>query len=221
MQCLLVDDDKNLCDLLGLYLNGAGFKVDAAHCGPSGIKACRSRPYDIVLLDVMLPDLNGYAVLQRLRGFSAVPVIMLTAKGDEQQRVRGLDLGADDYMAKPFSSRELVARMRALLRRVPQPSAPDTVGDLTFRNGLNTVEIGAQTVRLTSVEATTLRILCESPGRPVSREHLYRLVLQRENSPYDRSLDTHISNLRKKLGSHADGSARISAVRGIGYQYCL
>jgi len=222
MQCLLVDDDKDLCNLLARYLATAGYQVDAVHCGRSALQACRQQRYDIVLLDVMLPYVNGYTVLAQLRGLSQVPVIMLTAKGGEQQRVKGLDLGADDYMAKPFSSRELVARMRALLRRVkPQTEQTIKLGDLALRPGLNQVTINSTAIHLTGIEAAALRVLCEQPGRPVPREHLYQIVLHRENSPYDRSLDTHVSNLRKKIGRHPDGSARITAVRGVGYQYCL
>jgi two-component system response regulator CpxR len=222
MRSLLVDDDRSLCNLLESYLVTAGFTVDQVHCGSSALSACRRQIYDIVLLDVMLPQIDGYQVLSRLRRVSQVPVIMLTAKGDEPDRVKGLDAGADDYMAKPFSSRELVARMKALLRRT-QPDmlfAVEQVGDLRFQSGHNHVDVGGREVRLTSVEALALRVLCSRAGAPVARDHLYRVVLQRDNSPYDRSLDTHISNLRGTLGSHDDGKPRITAVRGVGYQYC-
>lgn len=222
MRSLLVDDDRSLCDLLQTYLVASGFSVDAVHSGESALRACRQIDYDIVLLDVMLPVMDGYAVLERLRGTSQVPVIMLTAKGDEPYRVKGLEAGADDYMAKPFSSRELVARMKALLRRA-KPDLREMVeqyGDLKIRAGHNHVELGNAEIRLTSVEVTALRALCRYAGNPVSRDHLYRVVLHREHSPFDRSLDTHISNLRKKLGDREDGTPRITAVRGIGYQYC-
>ena len=170
----------------------------------------------------MLPLLDGYAVLARIRKTSSVPVIMLTARGDEPDRIRGLDAGADDYIAKPFSSRELVARMKALLRRAKPGmyQVVEQVGDLRFRGGHNVVEVGKKSIRLTSVEAAALRTLCQNVGNPVSRDHLYLAVLQRENSPFDRSLDTHMSNLRKKLGYRSDGTPRIAAVRGVGYQYC-
>ena len=222
MRALLVDDDQGLCELLRAYLEGAGFSIDTVHCGRTALNACRLCKYDIVLLDVMLPSLDGYAVLARLRNTSSVPVIMLTAKGEESDRVRGLDAGADDYVGKPFSSRELVARMKALLRRVEpvQNLIVEHIGDLTIHNGHNHVEVGQNNIRLTSAEATALRVLCQRVGKPVSRDHLCRVVLHREHSPFDRSLDTHMSNLRRKLGFRTDGTPRIAAVRGVGYQYC-
>lgn len=222
MRALLVDDDQGLCELLRAYLEGAGFSIDTVHCGRAALNACLLRKYDIILLDVMLPHLDGYAVLARLRNTSSVPVIMLTAKGEESDRVRGLDAGADDYVGKPFSSRELVARMKALLRRVEpvQNQIVEQIGDLTIHNGHNHVEVGENKIRLTSAEATALRALCQRVGKPVSRDHLCRVVLHREHSPFDRSLDTHMSNLRRKLGFRADGTPRIAAVRGVGYQYC-
>jgi two-component system response regulator CpxR len=221
MRSLLIDDDKSLCELLGAYLIGAGFSVETAHSGRSGLQASLYKHYDIVLLDVMLPELDGFQVLAKLRRRSQVPVIMLTARGQESDRIRGLDSGADDYLAKPFSSRELVSRMRALLRR-SQPGALTAtleIGDLRLRPGDNHVVIGDAEIRLTSVEAAALRRLCASPGTPVSRDELYRGVLKRESHPFDRSLDTHISNLRRKLGNYSTGRPRIIAVRGHGYQY--
>jgi len=221
MRVLMVDDDEALCSLLQTYLTSSGFVVDTVFNGQAGIAALNKNTYDIVLLDVMLPKVDGYKVLESIRHMSGLPVIMLTAKGDEPERIKGLDAGADDYLTKPFSSRELVARMKALLRRTSDLPPAETIGDLTIRGDDRNVTIGGQKIRLTSVEFEALRVLCQYAGKPVTREHLYRVVLRRENSPYDRSLDTHVSNLRAKLGKHANGVARIGAVRGIGYQYQL
>ena len=217
MQCLLVDDDKALCDLLAEYFADAAITLDYVHCGAQAPAALCRAAYDVVLLDVMLPDGDGYGVLAGLRRVSSVPVIMLTAKGDEEDRVRGLEAGAYDYLAKPFSSRELVARMRALNRRTTQAEA-SAAGDLALDPHTGRVCIGEREVQLTPVEAAALQLLCRHAGQPVHRDELYRYALRRESSPYDRSLDTHVSNLRGKLGKRADGAARITAVRGVGYQ---
>lgn len=223
LQCLLVDEDRRQCELLQSYLGGAGLRVDAVHSGPAGLNACLQRRYDVVLANVALPQLDGLDLLAQIRRECAVPVIMLTEKGCEADRIEALDRGADDCVTKPFSGRELVSRIRALLRRARAGAAPGTVevGDLKIRAGDNRVVIGDAEIRLTFVEANALRCLCASAGAPVSRRQLYRDVLRRESQPYDRSLDTHMSNLRRKLGRHQDGRPRIYAVRGHGYQYAM
>ena len=222
MRALLVDDDQAFCDLLRTYLEHLDIAVDLVHTGQSALWACHQFHYDIVLLDIMLPGIDGYEVLSQLQEFSQLPVILLTAKGGDDDRVRGLDAGADDYLAKPFSSRELVARMRAVLRRGKVEMDFDTVkfrnSGLDWTNGK--VIVNGRAVSLTNVEETTLTTLLKSIGKPVSRDHLYEAVFKRENSPFDRSLDTHICNLRKKLGARVDGTPRITAVRGVGYRYC-
>jgi DNA-binding response OmpR family regulator len=221
MKVLMVDDDRTLCDLVGEYLRNVGIEVACAHDGPQGIRIQADTAVDIVLLDVMLPSLDGFEVLARVRRVSDVPVIMLSAKGEEADRVRGLESGADDYLPKPFGSKELLARMRALLRRAKLTVDCSMLefGDLQLDASRNVAIVAAETIALTSVESAILKLLCERVGRPVSRAHLYRVVFNRDCLPFDRSLDTHVSNLRRKLGTKADGCARIQAVRGIGYQY--
>jgi DNA-binding response OmpR family regulator len=221
MKVLMVDDDRTLCGLVSEYLRNVGIDVACAHDGLQGIRIQADAAVDIVLLDVMLPSLDGFEVLARVRRVSDVPVIMLSAKGEEADRVRGLELGADDYLPKPFGSKELLARMRALLRRskLTVNCSPLELGDLQLDASRNVAIVAAETIALTSVESAILKSLCERAGRPVSRAHLYRVVFNRDCLPFDRSLDTHVSNLRRKLGTKVDGCARIQAVRGIGYQY--
>ncbi|MDA8868425.1 response regulator transcription factor [Pseudomonadales bacterium] len=224
MRCLIVDDDRALCELLTMSLLRAGMVVDVAHSGEAGMGKILDEEYDIILLGVMLPDYDGFTVLDKVRRFSSVPVIMITAKGEEQDTVLGLEAGADDYIAKPLRGQELVARMRSLLRRagLERDASPVQYGDIVLHNsGVDQVSVAGVDVKLTNVEASILRVLCEHAHHPVSRDLLYQLVLRRENSPYDRSIDTHVSNLRKKLGARENGVDRIAAVRGVGYKYCL
>ncbi len=173
----------------------------------------------------MLPGINGFEVLRRIRASSQVPVVMLTARGEEVDRVVGLELGADDYLAKPFSPRELVARLRAVLRRSSRPatsagSTPEliVVGDVELNTGSRTVHRGNEPIELTTVEFDLLAILLREAARVVSREHLAAEALGRPYTPFDRSIDTHVSNLRRKLGPGLDGRPRIKSVRGTGYQ---
>jgi two-component system, OmpR family, response regulator CpxR len=221
MKVLMVDDDRTLCDLVSEYLRNVGIDVACAHDGAQGIRIQADTAVDIVLLDVMLPSLDGFEVLARVRRVSDVPVIMLSARGEEADRVRGLESGADDYLPKPFGSKELLARMRALLRRAKLTVDCSTLelDDLRLDASRNVAIIARETIALTSVESAILKLLCERAGRPVSRAHLYRVVFNRDCLPFDRSLDTHVSNLRRKLGAKLDGGPRIQAVRGIGYQY--
>jgi len=224
---LVIDDDVELCQLLSQYLAGEGFVVESVHTGLKGVERALSGEHAIVVLDVMLPEMKGFEVLRRVRAQSRTPVLMLTARGDDQDRILGLEMGADDYLPKPFNPRELSARIEAVLRRA-RPEAANAKPVLNERVVLDDVELdkGARTVRrhgaeldLTAVEFDLLEVLLESAGLVLSREEMVPAVLGREFSPFDRSIDTHVSNLRKKLGPLPDGSERIKGVRGIGYLY--
>lgn len=218
---LVVDDDKELGELLQEYLTGEGFSVFLCHDGRTGGSDAITGKYDLVVLDVMLPGQSGFDVLREIRKVSAIPVVMLTAKGDEVDRVLGLEMGADDYLPKPFSPRELLARIRAVLRR--HGGQPDKerliVGDLEMVVPSRQVFLKGVVVEMTSMEFRLLETLLRSVGRVISRDELFTKVLERSSSPFDRSLDMHISNLRKKLGPHRDGSDRIRTIRGEGYLY--
>ena len=219
---LIVDDDSELIDLLRDYLAEEGFETAAAADGEAGAKAAVEGAPDLVVLDVMLPRLNGFDALRRIRETSAVPVVMLTARGQEVDRIVGLELGADDYLPKPFNPRELVARIRAVLRRGRQSAggiAAVTVGDLRLDSGARRVQRGGETIEVTGTEYSLLEVLVRDAGKVVKRDVLYREVLGRRPVPYDRSLDVHVSNLRRKLGPLPDGGERIKSVRGVGYQY--
>jgi DNA-binding response OmpR family regulator len=223
---LVVDDDVDLCKLVSDYLEAEGFKVDAVHSGSAGQDAALEGSYELIILDVMLPDKKGFEVLKEIRAHGHSPVLMLTAKGDEFDRVLGLELGADDYLSKPFSPRELLARIGAILRRSGWQSEGSTLrppvmrfGDLELDPSARAVSRAGEVLHLTSAEYDILRLFIGSPGQVLTREKLVEEVLDRKFSPFDRSIDLHISNLRKKLGSHADGTERIRSVRGIGYLY--
>ncbi len=218
---LVVDDDKELGELLQEYLSGEGFSVSLCHDGRTGGPEAITGRYDLVVLDVMLPGQNGFDVLREIRKVSSVPVVMLTAKGDEVDRVLGLEMGADDYLPKPFSPRELLARIRAVLRRHGGQSGKERfiVGDLEMVVPSRQVFLDGTAVEMTSMEFRLLETLLRSVGRVISRDELFTKVLERSSSPFDRSLDMHVSNLRKKLGSHRDGSDRIRTIRGEGYLY--
>jgi len=218
----VIDDDVELCELLGRYLSAEGFPVDAVHDGAAGSERALAERYDLVVLDVMLPTVGGLDVLRRIRSTSAVPVLMLTAKGDATDRVVGLELGADDYLPKPFDPRELVARIRAILRRGAARATsgqPLAVDDVEIDPGTRAVRVGQTAVDVTTVEFELLEALLRSAGQVVSRETLTREVLGREFSPFDRAIDTHVYNLRRKLGPQADGTDRIKGIRGVGYLY--
>ncbi len=226
LSVLIIDDDSELCELLVEYLGREGFAVVAVHDGETGAARVLASEWALVILDVMLPRLSGLDVLRRVRASSAVPVVMLTARGDEVDRVVGLELGADDYLPKPFSPRELVARMRAVLRRGPTVvrAAGDRervlhVGDLVLDTGARTVQRGGEEVRLTGAEYALLEALMHAAGTVVAREALSRAVLGRRPAAFDRSLDVHASSLRRKLGPLPEGGERIKAVRGSGYFY--
>jgi two-component system response regulator CpxR len=224
---LIIDDDEELCELVAEYLTVEGFETKAVHDGESGLNAALSGEYDMAVLDVMLPKMNGFDVLRNLRGTSRLPVLMLTARGDDMERIVGLEIGADDYLAKPFNPRELVARLRAILRRT-EPTETDekasekaAVGDLEISRSSRTAWIEGKEVALTSVEFDLLANLVADAGHVVRKDDLSEAVLERKLSPYDRSLDMHISNLRKKLGSRPDGSERIKTIRSVGYIYTV
>jgi DNA-binding response OmpR family regulator len=225
---LVIDDDIELCDLTAQYLETEGFATEAVHTGLEGVARALSNEHVLVVLDVMLPGVQGFEVLRRIRAHSRIPVLMLTARGDAFDRILGLELGADDYLPKPFDPRELAARMRAILRRVPAPNggaAPAAallqLGDLAVDPGTRVVQRGAEVLPLTTVEFDLLEVFCRTAGQVVRREALVQDVLGREFSPFDRSIDVHVSNLRRKLGPHPDGSERIKGVRGIGYLYAV
>ena len=224
---LIIDDDPELCDLVKRYLESEGFAVSAAHSGKQGMRAGLSGEYDLIILDVMLPDIKGFEVLAEMRQRKRTPVLMLTAKGDEVDRVLGLEIGADDYLPKPFNSRELLARITAILRRSRWRSEDNgkpnvrsiRSGDIELDLAGHSVAKSGKAVHLTSAEFALLCIFLESPGKVLSRENLAERVLGREFAPFDRSIDLHVSNLRRKLGPYADGTERIRSVRGIGYLY--
>ena len=220
---LVIDDDVELCKLVSRFLGSEGFKVQAVQTSNHGVERALSGDYDLVVLDVMLPGMDGFEVLRRIRAESRTPVLMLTARGDDLDRILGLEIGADDYLPKPFNPRELAARIRAILRRAKASSslqgdsAPITVGDLELNVGSRLVRLGTEVLNLTTVEFDLLEKLMNSAGRVIGREELVKEVLGREFSPFDRSIDTHVCNLRRKVGSYSDGTERIKGVRGVGY----
>jgi two-component system, OmpR family, response regulator CpxR len=221
---LVVDDDAELCQLVTRYLTREGFEITWAADGAAGVERALAEEYSIIMLDVMMPDTDGFDVLRRIRAHRRTPVLMLTARGDTQDRIRGLEMGADDYLPKPFDPAELVARIRAILRRAaPQVSAAAAiaVGDVELDGGSRTARRSGTPVDLTTVEFDLLAALMRGAGNTVSREELVRSVLGREFSPFDRSIDTHVCNLRRKLGPLEDGRERIKGVRGAGYLYAL
>jgi two-component system response regulator CpxR len=206
------------------YLTREGFAVDVTDGARVDIEQLRSADYAMVVLDVMMPGVDGFEVLRRLRDVTPLPVIMLTARGDARDRVTGLDLGADDYLPKPFNPQELVARIRAVLRRAaPRPTGTAdeviSVGDLDLMPAARGVRTGSRPVDLTTVEFDLLERLVRSAGEVVTRETLVRDILGRDFSPFDRSIDTHVSNLRRKLGPQPGGAERIKGIRGAGYLY--
>jgi DNA-binding response OmpR family regulator len=226
---LVVDDDAELCELLQEYLAPEGYDVEAVHSGVEGVERALSGDHALVVLDVMLPDVRGFEVLRQLRAQSRMPVLMLTARGNEQDRILGLEMGADDYLPKPFNPRELCARIDAILRRSgadraaleSRPAGELVVDDVSINKGSRLVHRGGETIDLTTVEFDLLETLLRSAGRVIPRDELVRTVLNRSFSPFDRSIDTHVSNLRRKLGPTPDGLDRIKSVRGIGYHYTL
>ncbi len=223
---LVIDDDHELCDLLQEYLEPEGFEIQAVHDGKKGLEKALAETFDLLVLDIMLPGQNGFEVLRQLRNSSEVPVIMLTARGEDVDRIVGLEMGADDYLPKPFNPRELTARIRSILRRSRNTPAEGeegvlAVGDVKLFMGSHSILRRGEEIRTTGVEFRFLQILLEHAGHIVSRQDLARKVLERSYSPFDRSVDVHISNIRKKLGPLPGGEERIKTIRGEGYLYVL
>lgn len=226
MRILIIDDDVELCQLVKDYLKPMGFEVEAEHDGDSGADRATSEPWQAVILDVMMPGCDGFEVLRRIRAKSKVPVLMLTGRGDEVDRVVGLELGADDYLPKTFSSRELLARLRAVLRRTGwvaesaplQPMKEIVIGPLRINPDSHVVILGDEPVALTPAEFGLLLSLAKAHGRVRTREQLIEDVAEREWDVFDRAIDMHISTLRKKLGDDPKEPRFIKTVRGYGYQ---
>ncbi|WP_113340112.1 response regulator transcription factor [Rhizobium cremeum] len=218
---LLVDDDEELTRLLKEYLVEEGFDVETATEAPAAIAAAAAKSVDILVLDVMMPRMNGIELLQRIRRNGAIPIVMLTAKGDDSDRIAGLNLGADDYVSKPCSPGELAARLRAILRRSGQPSAATEVvraGALTMHPASRIAEWQGKQIDLTGTEFILLEILARKVGQLVSKQEISRRAFGRALTPFDRRIDVHISSVRQKLGTRDDGQSWIQSVRGQGYQ---
>lgn len=221
----MIDDDVELCSLVSEYLRPEGFQVESAHDGNSGLTRALSGEHTLVVLDVMLPRLNGFDVLRKMRDSSRVPVLLLTARGEDVDRIVGLEIGADDYLPKPFNPRELVARIRAILRRTRgkgEAPVPEVirVGDVELDPATRSVQHRGKAVELTSVEFGLLQVLLREAGRVVTREALVDEVLGRKFSPFDRSIDMHVSKVRKKLGD-SGSEDYIKTIRGAGYIFAL
>lgn len=223
---LIVDDDFELCSLVSEYLAPEGFRVESVHDGETGLQRALAGNYLLVVLDVMLPGMSGFDVLRRIRAISRIPVLLLTARGEDVDRIVGLEIGADDYLPKPFNPRELVARIRAVLRRTsadpkgvgsPRPPEILRIGDIELDPATRTVKHAGQSLDLTSVEFNLLEVLLREAGRVVTREELVSAVLSRKFSPFDRSIDMHVSKVRKKLGDMNGDAEHIKTVRGVGY----
>jgi len=217
---LIVDDDRELGEMLAEFLAPDHLELSARVTGEDGLQALREGTYDLLILDIMLPGVNGIDVLKQVRTTSDIPIIMLTARGDDVDRIIGLEFGADDYLSKPFNPRELLARIKALLRR-SRPTASRghliQLGAVELDARSRRVTASGQPVRLTGTEFEVLLCLAESPSEVVSKEQLSRRALGRRNMPYDRSLDTHISNVRRKLAAAGVASPTIQSRRGVGY----
>ncbi len=224
---LLIDDDEELCDLVAEFLTAENFAVESVHDGASGLERARGGEFDLITLDVMMPKMDGFEVLKNLRETSGVPVLMLTARGDDAARIGGLEAGADDYLPKPFNPRELVARIRAILRRAHQPIEDGAgekfqIDDIEISTSARSAKRGGEELNLTSVEFDLLVALLKEAGKIVKKEDLSLIVLDRKLSPFDRSLDMHVSNLRKKLGARGENhDERIKTIRSVGYIYTV
>lgn len=223
---MIVDDDRELCDLLIEFLRLEGFEASAIHDGQDAVGLCRERSFDAIVLDIMLPGLQGLEVLRALRSFTATPILMLTARGEDTDRIVGLEMGADDYLPKPCNPRELAARLRAILRRAGVGTAGSSAASelVVGQTRLNSAERSAShngtSLQLTSAEFNVLQVLLTRAGTVVDKESLSQQALGRALSAYDRSVDVHISKLRKKLTA-AGGARLIVSVRGSGYQFTV
>jgi len=221
---LVIDDDRKLCRLIAEYLDAMGYAVCAVHTGPEGVQTATEKTWDAVILDVMLPGLDGFEVLKQIRRKSDVPVLMLTARGEEADRIVGLEIGADDYLPKTFSTRELLARLRAVTRRASRPTVADTtaqpelvVGPLLIYPEAHKAVLNDTPLTLTPVEFDLLACLARAPGRVRTREQLLEEIRSRDYEVFDRSIDVHISALRKKLGDDPKAPCFIQTVRSAGY----
>jgi len=220
MRILLIDDDVELCALLDELLKREGFEVQMEHDGANGLERAQAGPFDLIVLDVMLPHLDGFEVLKRLRRSSMVPVLMLTARGEDVDRIMGLELGADDYLPKPFNPRELTARIHAILRRIEAKPGADSrrleINGVVLDPGSREVLKDGRKVEMTTLEFDILEQLMRNAGRVVSRDELMESLYNRKATPFDRSIDMHVSHLRKKLETDR---TLFKTVRGVGYQF--
>lgn len=219
---LLIDDDIELANMLSEYFVGEGFSAKTVHDGTSGIKEALTGSYDLAVIDVMMPGISGFEVLTRIRKESQLPVLMLTARGDDIDRIVGLEMGADDYVPKPATPRELVARIRAIIRRTHSTSnvvnGDIIVGSLVLHPHLRIVDLKGVTLALTSTEFNLLEVLASNAGRVVSKQELSDKGMARPLARFDRSIDVHVSSIRHKLGTRADGLPWIQTIRKQGYQ---
>lgn len=221
-QILIIDDDNELTELLAQYLEQEGFTLTAVHDGETGVKRALNQPFDAIILDVMLPKLNGFEVLKAIREHLETPVLMLTARGDDIDKIVGLEIGADDYLPKPCNPRELIARLRAILRRSQKaPSHKPVIEQdgILVDCSKRQVTFHGQPMELTNAEFNILEMLIKSPGQAFSKEELTEYALGRKYTAFDRSIDVHISNLRTKLGENKAGEPHIRTVRGFGYMF--
>ncbi|KKN89265.1 hypothetical protein LCGC14_0240810 [marine sediment metagenome] len=221
----MIDDDTGLCELLSEYLTAQGFEIQSVHDGEQGLKLAQANDYALILLDVMLPTLDGFEVLKQLRQTKLTPVIMLTAKGEDFDRIFGLELGADDYIPKPFNHRELLARVKAITRRIEHINSLNAattskllVNGITVNLAAREASIDSSTLTLTGTEYEILTLLCKNAGEVVSKEQISEEVLGRRLASFDRSIDMHVSNIRKKIAEHIPGE-RIKTMRGTGYVF--
>jgi DNA-binding response OmpR family regulator len=219
---LVVEDESKIASVVADYLQHAGFQVSIAHDGATALERARALPPDLVVLDLGLPDMDGFDVARELRRHSSLPIIMLTARGDESDRIIGLELGADDYVTKPFSPRELVARVRAVLRRgehADDPQHPFSVGDVTIDPARLQVKVGERAVELTATEFELVAHLARSPGRVFTRMQLLDLIHGTALEGYERAIDAHIKNLRRKIEPDPRQPAYVLTVYGVGYRF--
>lgn len=227
-QILVIDDDKELCELLVEFLEPEGFSVETVHEPYQGLRRALSGEHGLLVLDVMLPSMTGFELLRNLRISSQVPVLMLTARGEDVDRIVGLEMGADDYLPKPFNPRELVARIQAIWRR-SQPEEQQVLenptqlklDDITLEMGSRSVKQNDDTITLTAAEFSLLHELLKNAGQVMTREELTQKVLSRKLEIFDRSIDVHVSSLRKKLGHNIANRERIKTIRSVGYLYTL
>ena len=223
ISALLVDDDAKLCGLLRDYLEGFGFSLDVAEDASSGLEKAVANEYDVILLDMMLPDMDGLEVLRSVRKWSSLPIVVVSARNHERDKVEALDYGADDYLVKPFSPRELVARVRALLRRVHADSEPQRevleFGELTIDVSGHKVMVSGKEIDLTASEFKLLTTLSRYPGRVYSRMELVEKVLGYDFEGYERTIDSHVKNLRAKIGDNPRNPKWLHTVHGVGYRF--